>query len=136
MPVTTRAGNKYNLTAAVTRTERRRRRRTGMSTGELAVVRSEHAAETRAARARMNDECRAVERNEDTCRRRTARARISDARRQAGASRQLWTHLPVHRIPNPAPITLGQTSICANCRYKFYLKIFNDLIICLNYRDL
>ena len=142
MPVTTRAGNKYDLTAAVTRTERRRRRRAGMSTSELAVVRSEHAAEARAARARMNDDLRVVERNEntdrrrtararmnderraverreDTERRRTARARISDARRWARTSRQLWTHLPVHRIPNPAPITLGQTSICTNCRYQF-----------------
>ena len=51
--------------------------------GYEAIVRSEHAAEMRAARARMNDERRAVERNEDTDRRRTARARINDERRAA-----------------------------------------------------
>ena len=52
MPVTTRAGKKYDLTAPVTVTERRRRRRAGMSADELAIVRSEHAVRTRAARAR------------------------------------------------------------------------------------
>ena len=87
MPVTTRAGKKYDLTAP-TVTERRRRRRAGMSVDEIAVVQREHAAGMRAARARMTDDRRAAENTE----RRATRAMRTDVSRAAERRRHTaWT---------------------------------------------
>ena len=62
---------------------------------------------------------RAALTRENTERRRAARDRLTlerRARRQAGASKSLWNELPVHRAPNPAPITLGAIKVCPHCR--------------------
>lgn len=49
MPVTSRAGKTYDLSAVTAHTERRRRK-AGMSTDELATVQREEATRSRAQR--------------------------------------------------------------------------------------
>ena len=71
MPVTTKAERIYNLTAP-TVTDRRRRRRAGMSSDHLAIVRTDETARVRTARALMSDERRAAKHSENTTRRRAA----------------------------------------------------------------
>ena len=61
MPVTTRSGATYHLTAA-----RQRSRRTGMTTSELAAERREAANRRRAARASLPPATRAADQREDT----------------------------------------------------------------------
>ena len=81
MPVTTRSGRSYDLTASVSAADRMRRRRVGMRAQEQAIQRTEHAAGTKAARSRMTDEQLAVQRREHATGARAARSRMTDERR-------------------------------------------------------
>ena len=139
MSVTTRAGRTYDLTPPTVAD--RRRQRAGMSTDQLAIVRGElkppgieqlergwltnaelQNARTRAARARMSDERRAVECSENT------EEDSSSEDIWCSKARHHWTRLPIHRIPNPAPITLGPPSVCGSCR-KFQMPSYMTTLI-------
>ena len=75
MPVTTRSGKSYDLTAAA---ERQNHSRTRMSENQVHARWREYTA---SRRARRTSEARTTEQSENTTRRRVTRAqRISDAR--------------------------------------------------------
>ena len=102
----------------------RRAARARRTSTDRAIERSENTASRRATRAQQPSDVRAVLRRKNTERRRVARNRTMSgrrARRRAGAStcsRSVWNELPLHRTPNPTPITLGSVKVCSYCRAR------------------
>ena len=114
----------YRAADRRTDTTGRRAARARRTSTDRAIERNENTASRRATRAQQPSDVRAVLRRENTERRRVARNRTmseSRARRRAGAStcsRSVWNELPLHRTPNPTPITLGSVEVCSYCRAR------------------